>query len=56
MISSGEYLRTAGVDPEQPFGTWDEFMDCCKKLKEAGITQLGMGLKDGFLLDGEHVV
>ncbi len=44
-----EAMRTAGVDPEQPFNTWDEFMECCRKLKEAGITPLGMGLKDGFL-------
>lgn len=44
-----EAMRTAGVDSEQPFTTWDEFMECCRKLKEAGITPLGMGLKDGFL-------
>ncbi len=44
-----EAMRTAGVDPEHPFTTWDEFMECCRKLKEAGITPLGMGLKDGFL-------
>lgn len=44
-----EAMKKAGIDAENPFTTWEEFLECCKKLKEAGITPIGMGLKDGFL-------
>ena len=39
----------AGIDPENPFRTWAEFINCCAKLKAAGYTPLGFGLKDGWL-------
>lgn len=37
----------AGLDPAKPPLTWDEFTAACDKLKAAGITPIGMGLKDG---------
>ena len=42
-------MADAGIDPETPFTTWDEFMNCCAKLKAAGYTPLGFGMKDGYL-------
>ncbi|HHW47752.1 MAG TPA: carbohydrate ABC transporter substrate-binding protein [Clostridiaceae bacterium] len=39
----------AGLDPENPYETWDEFIACCEALKKAGHTPLGFGLKDGWL-------
>ena len=44
-----EAMANAGIDPENPFTTWDEFIDCCDKLKASGVTPIGFGLKDGYL-------
>ena len=46
---SKDAMRKAEVDPEKPFTTWDEFIECCEKIKNTGISPLGMGLKDGWL-------
>lgn len=44
-----EMFKTAGLDPENPPKTWDEFLDACEKLKAAGFVPIGSGIKDGYL-------
>ncbi len=39
----------AGLDPENPPETWDEWMSACDTLRSAGITPIGTGFKDGWL-------
>jgi raffinose/stachyose/melibiose transport system substrate-binding protein len=39
----------AGLDPEKPPETWDDWMAACGKLRAAGITPIGTGFKDGWL-------
>jgi raffinose/stachyose/melibiose transport system substrate-binding protein len=41
-----EYFKKAGLDPDNPPKTWDEFMSACEALKTAGITPMGFGVKD----------
>jgi raffinose/stachyose/melibiose transport system substrate-binding protein len=38
-----DLFKKAGLDPEKPITTWDEFMTTCDALKKAGITPLGAG-------------
>ena len=33
----GQYFAAAGLDPENPPETWDEFLEACAALEEAGI-------------------
>ena len=43
-----ELFSQAGLDPEKPPSTWDEFISACEKLKDSGITPVGLGLSDGW--------
>lgn len=42
-------FKEAGLDPETPPATWEEFIDACEKLKAKGYTPLGFGAKDEYL-------
>ncbi len=46
MTYNKKLFQKAGLDPEKPPKNWEQFVDVCKKLKNAGITPLGLGLKD----------
>jgi raffinose/stachyose/melibiose transport system substrate-binding protein len=41
-------FERAGLDPDAPPQTWDEFIQACSRLKSRGITPLGLGNKDTF--------
>jgi ABC-type glycerol-3-phosphate transport system substrate-binding protein len=43
-----DLFKQAGLDPENPPKTWDEFIKVCEALKAKGITPIGMGNKDGY--------
>ena len=44
-----QMFKDAGLDPDAPLTTWDEFISACDALKAAGHTPIGAGLKDGYL-------
>jgi multiple sugar transport system substrate-binding protein len=48
IVYNKTLFEKAGLDPETPPATWDEFTAALKKLKAAGITPFALGLKDGF--------
>jgi ABC-type glycerol-3-phosphate transport system substrate-binding protein len=45
MIYYKDHFRDAGLDPEKPPVTWDEFLADCKKLKDAGHDPFCLGFK-----------
>jgi len=45
-----ELFAQAGLDPEAPPSTWEEFMEAARALKAAGITPIGQSGADSFLL------
>lgn len=42
-------FEKAGLDPENPPETWDDFIKALTALKESGVTPLGAGFKDAYL-------
>jgi raffinose/stachyose/melibiose transport system substrate-binding protein len=41
-------FKQAGLDPDKPPATWDEFLSACQKLKDAGITPITAGNLEGM--------
>jgi raffinose/stachyose/melibiose transport system substrate-binding protein len=44
-----KHFEDAGLNPDKPPATWDEFTEACEKLKAKGHIPIGGGVKDGFL-------
>src|SRR5882762_8912049 len=44
-----DHFDKAGLNADSPPKTWDQFLNCCDKLKAKGYIPLGGGIKDGFL-------
>src|SRR5207244_2733502 len=42
------HFDKAGLNPDRPPKTWDQFMAACEKLKAKGYIPIGGGVKDGF--------
>ena len=48
VVVNLDLLEQAGLDPNAPPATWDEWISALEKIKGAGITPIALGLKDGF--------
>ncbi len=48
LVWNKQLFKEAGLDPNTPPKTWDEFLADCAALKAHGITPFGMGNKDGY--------
>ena len=44
-----EMFKQIGVDESNLPVTWDDFLNVCQKLKDAGITPLAFGTSDGWI-------
>lgn len=42
-------FEKAGLDPENPPATWDDFVAALTALKKSGVVPLGAGFKDAYL-------
>lgn len=47
-IYNKDAFAKAGLDPDQPPKTWDEFLAACDKLKSVGVAPVGGGIQDGY--------
>ncbi len=43
-----DVFEKAGLDPETPPKTWDEFLAACDKIKAIGVSPVGGGIQDGY--------
>ncbi|HVO04974.1 MAG TPA: extracellular solute-binding protein [Candidatus Cybelea sp.] len=43
-----DVFEKAGLDPENPPKTWDDFLAACDKIKSKGIPPVGGGIQDGY--------
>lgn len=48
MVYNKDILRKAGLNPDQPPATWDQFLQNCEKIKETGFTPIAVGFQDGW--------
>lgn len=50
LIYNKKLFQKAGLDPENPPQTWDEFLDAGAKLKKAGVTGFVSGWSETWLI------
>ena len=48
VMYNKELFTQAGLDPEAPPQTWDEFLAACEALKAKDIVPMGAGVSDGY--------
>ncbi len=51
ILYNKDLFKKAGLDPERPPKTWDEFLQAGRKLKAAGITGLVSGWSEVWMID-----
>lgn len=48
IVVNLDLIEQAGLDPNAPPTTWDEWLAALEQIQGAGITPIALGLKDGF--------